>query len=223
MQKFTTPAPISAVVDIPAGHIRFIAADRPDTVVEVLPADASKSRDVKAAERIEVTHADGVLRIEASEAGNRILGPSGAVELTVQLPAGSRIEVKAASAELRGVGRLGDVVFDGQQATVKLDETASAQLTVLAGDITVGRLGGPAEISTQKGDLHITEAVRGTVTLRTAHGEITVGAARGVSASLDAGTTYGRVHNALSNTDGAAAALNLHATTAYGDITARSL
>ncbi|MFD6534493.1 DUF4097 family beta strand repeat-containing protein [Streptomyces sp. NPDC060184] len=223
MQKFTTPAPVSAVVDIPAGHIRFIAADRPDTVVEVLPADASRSRDVKAAERIEVTHADGVLRIEAPEAGNRILGSSGAVELTVQLPAGSRVEVKAASAELRGVGRLGDVVFDGQQATVKLDETAGAQLAVLAGDITVGRLGGPAEISTRKGDLRITEAVRGTVILRTDHGEIAVGAARGVSASLDAGTTYGRIHNALANTDGAAAALDIHATTAYGDITARSL
>ena len=33
--------------------------------------------------------------------------------MTVQLPAGSRIEAKAASAELRGVGRLGDVAFEG--------------------------------------------------------------------------------------------------------------
>lgn len=223
MQKFPTPGPVSAVVDIPAGLIRFIAADRTDTAVEILPADASKGRDVKAAERIEVTHSDGVLRIKVPGAANRILGPSGSVEVTVQLPAGSRVEVKAASAELRGVGRLGDVVFEGQEATVKLDETASAKLTVLAGDISVGRLGGPAEISTQKGDLRVTEAVRGTVTLRTTHGEIVVGAARGVSASLDAGATYGRVHNALANTDGAAAALNIHATTAYGDITARSL
>ncbi|MCX5396117.1 DUF4097 family beta strand repeat-containing protein [Streptomyces sp. NBC_00102] len=223
MQKFPTPAPLSAVVDIPAGLIRFIAADRADTAVEILPADASKGSDVKAAERIEVTHADGVLRIEAPEAANRILGSSGSVEVTVQLPAGSRVEAKAASAELRGVGRLGDVVFEGQQATVKLDETATAKLTVLAGDISVGRLGGPAEISTQKGDLHVTEAVRGTVTLRTSHGNIVVGAARGVSASLDAGTAYGRVHNALANTDGGAAGLNIHATTSYGDITARSL
>ncbi|WP_405460726.1 DUF4097 domain-containing protein [Streptomyces sp. NBC_00101] len=223
MQKFTTPAPVSAVVELPAGHIRFIAADRGDTTVEVLPADASKGRDVKAAERIEVSHVDGVLRVVAPEAANRILGPSGSVEVTVQLPAGSSVEVKAADAELRGVGRLGDVTVEGQRATVKLDETAGAKLTVLAGDISVGRLGGPAEISTEKGDLSVTEAVRGTVTLRTAHGEISVGAARGVSATLDAGTTYGRVHNSLANADGAAAGLNIHATTAYGDITARSL
>ncbi|MCX4537112.1 DUF4097 family beta strand repeat-containing protein [Streptomyces sp. NPDC002596] len=222
MQKFDTPAPISAVLDIPAGRVRFIAADRADTAVEVLPADASNGRDVKAAEQTEVEYGDGVLRIEAS-ARNRILGSSGSIEVTVQLPTGSRIEAKAASAEFRGVGRLGDVAFEGAQGSVKLDEAASARLTLLAGDVSVGRLGGPAEISTQKGDIRIAEAVRGTVELRTEAGEISIGAARGVSASLDAGTTYGRIHNALKNTEGAAAGLNIHATTAYGDIAARSL
>ncbi|MFF6781566.1 DUF4097 family beta strand repeat-containing protein [Streptomyces sp. NPDC012510] len=222
MQTFDTPAPVSAVLDIPAGHIRFIAADRADTTVEILPADASKSRDVKAAEQIEVAYDDGVLRVGAPAPKNRILGNSGAVEVTVQLPAGSRVEAKAASAEVRGVGRLGDVAFEGAHGTVKLDETASARLALLAGDVSVGRLGGPAEISTQKGDLRITEAVRGTVTLRTEHGDISVGATHGASASLDAGTAYGRIHNTLRNTAGTPD-LRIHATTAYGDITARGL
>ncbi|WP_046729793.1 DUF4097 family beta strand repeat-containing protein [Streptomyces humi] len=223
MQKFDTPAPVSAVLDIPAGQIRFIAADRADTTVEVRPADPGRSRDVKAAERIEVSCADGVLRIGVPAAGSRILGDSGSVEVTVQLPAGSRVEAKAALAELRGVGRLGDVTFEGAQATVKLDETGDARLTLQAGDIQVGRLGGAAEISTLKGDISIAEAVRGTVTLNTQHGDIAVGAARGVSATLDAGTAYGRIDNALRNTDGADAGLNIAATTSYGDITARSL
>ncbi|MGW0392269.1 DUF4097 family beta strand repeat-containing protein [Streptomyces sp. NPDC003042] len=215
-------APVTAVLDIPAGLIRFIAADRADTTVEVLPADASKGRDVKAAEQITVAYADGVLRIGAAEAKSRILGDSGSVEVTVQLPTGSRVEAKAASAEFRGVGRLGDVVFEAAHGTVKLDETAAARLALQAGDVTVGRLGGPAEVGTQKGDIRITEAVSGTVELRTEHGEITIGAARGVSASLDAGTGYGRIHKALKNADGTPA-LNIHATTSYGDITARSL
>ena len=223
MQKFDTPAPISAVLDISAGRIRFVAADRSDTTVEVQPQDPAKSRDVKAAEQITVAFGDGLLRIEAPEAKNRMLGNSGSVEVTVQLPAGSRVEAKAALAELRSVGRLGDVTFEGAQATVKLDETAGAHLTLQNGDIFVGRLGGPAEISTRKGALHIAEAVKGKVTLCTEHGDITVGAAPGVSASLDAGTTYGRVHNALDNSDGGNAGLNIHATTSYGDVTARSL
>ncbi|MFH8347424.1 DUF4097 family beta strand repeat-containing protein [Streptomyces sp. NPDC018045] len=223
MQTFDTPAPVSAVLDIPAGRIRFNAADRADTTVEVLPADASKGRDVKAAERTTVAYHDGVLRIAALPAENRLLGNPGAIKVTVHLPAGSRIEAKAASAEFRGAGRLGGVAFEGAHGSVKLDEAESARLTLAAGDISVGRLGGPAEISTQKGDLHIAEAVRGTVVLRTEAGGIAVGATCGVSAALDAGTAYGRIHNALTNTDGAAAGLNIHATTAYGDITARSL
>ncbi|WP_406483638.1 hypothetical protein [Streptomyces sp. NBC_01615] len=59
MQKFDTPAPISAVLDIPAGRIQFIAADRADTTVEVLPADPSKHRDTETAEQTTVAYADG--------------------------------------------------------------------------------------------------------------------------------------------------------------------
>jgi DUF4097 and DUF4098 domain-containing protein YvlB len=221
MQKFDTPAPVSAVLDIPAGRVRFIAADRADTTVEVRPADAANGRDVKAAEQTKVEYGAGVLRIEAL-ASNRILGSSGSVEVTVQLPAGSRVEAKAASGEFRTVGRLGDVAVDSSAASIKLDEAASARLSTLAGDVSVGRLGGTAEISTGKGDIRIAEAAGGTVVLRAEAGAISVDAAAGVSASLDAGTTYGRIHNALKNTDGAAG-LNIHATTAYGDITARSL
>jgi hypothetical protein len=222
-QKFDTPAPISAVLDIPAGHIRLIAADRTDTTVEILPANTSKSRDVKTAEQTTVDYRDGVLQIKTPEANNRILGASGSLEITIQLPAGSRIEAKTAATDLRGVGRLGDVTLDSAQGTVKLDETAGAHLTLQAGDITVGRLAGPGQISTQKGHLHITEAHHGPLTLRTEHGNISVGAARAVSATLDAGTAYGRIHNTLHNTDGTDAALTIHATTNYGDITAHSL
>ncbi|MFE4449909.1 hypothetical protein [Streptomyces sp. NPDC056796] len=223
MQKFDTPAAIETVLDIPAGRVQFIAADRTDTTVEVRPASPSRSRDVKAAEQTDVTYADGVLRIRTPEAKNRVLGTSGSVEVTVQLPAGSRVEARAAAAEFRGVGRLGDVVLDGGHGSVKLDEAASARLTGLDAHITVGRLNGPGEISTQRGDLHVVEAVRGRLTLTTRQGDITVGAASGVSAALDAGTGHGRVDNALRNTDGASAGLTIEATTDQGDITARSL
>ncbi|MFF8868154.1 hypothetical protein ACF08B_39680, partial [Streptomyces sp. NPDC015139] len=67
MPKFATPAPVTAHLDIPAGRIRLIAADRADTTVEILPADPSKGRDIKAAERIDVSYDDGVLRITARE------------------------------------------------------------------------------------------------------------------------------------------------------------
>ncbi|MBT2231662.1 DUF4097 family beta strand repeat-containing protein [Nonomuraea sp. NEAU-A123] len=221
MQKFDTPAPISAVLDIPAGRVQFIAADRSDTTVEVSPVNASKSRDVKAAEQTTVEYADGVLRIQSAEAKNQYFGPSGSIEVTIQLPAGSSIQVKAASTELRVVGCLGDVAFDGAYGQIKIDEAASVRLAAADGDVEVGRLGGPAEISTARGAIRIAEAVRGKVVLSTQSGDISIAAAAGVSASLDAGTSHGRITNALKN-DGTAE-LDIHATTSNGDITARSL
>ncbi|MFI7240757.1 DUF4097 family beta strand repeat-containing protein [Streptomyces qinglanensis] len=219
MQTFDTPAPIAAVLDIPAGRVQIIAADRVDTVVEIRPSNASKTRDVQAAERATTGYADGVLRIGLPD-GKKHLGPSGSVEVTVRLPAGSRVQAKAASTEFRAVGRLGDIDFDGAYRRIKVDEAAAVRLTAVDGDVEIGRLGGSAEISTARGDIRIAEAVRGTVVLRTQQGDISVGAATGVSAALEA-TSWGSVSNSLKN-DGTTE-LDIHAATTKGDITARSL
>ena len=221
MNTFTTPAAISAVLNIPAGRVQVIAADRADTTVEVRPANASKARDVQTAEQTEVTYADGVLRVRTAEPKNKLVGHSGAVEVTVQLPAGSHVEGTSASSELRGVGRLGDVVFEGAYHQIKIDEATSVRLSAIDGDVEVGRLGGSAQISTMRGDIRVDEATHGTVVLDTQSGSISINAAAGVSASLDAGTSQGRVSNSLKN-DGATQ-LDIRATTMQGDITAKSL
>ncbi|MFF4342785.1 DUF4097 family beta strand repeat-containing protein [Kitasatospora sp. NPDC001540] len=219
MQKFDTPAPVTVVLDVPAGLVHFIAADRTDTVVDLRPADPAKGRDAKAVEQTEVSYVDGVLRIVTDSAAHRLIGPSGALEVTVRLPSGSKVEAKSADARLRGVGRLGDVSFESARGSVKLDEASAASLTLQDGSIEVGRLTGPGGLSTQRGDLTVTEAVRGPLDLTTRSGSISVGVARGVSAALDAGTGHGRIHNALRNADDAPA-VTIRATTAHGDISA---
>lgn len=220
MQTFTTPAPITATLDIPAGRIQVTATAQDTTTVQIRPADPGKNRDVKLAGQITVGYGDGVLRI-TSPAGHRILGSTGAVEVSIQLPAGSRVEAAAASAQLTTTGPLGEVTLDSSHGTVTVGEAATARLTTVDGDITVGRLDGDAEIRTVKGDIQVTEATSGTVVLCTQAGAITVGAAAGTSATLDAGTMVGRIHNALTNTGGTPA-LTIHATTTVGDITASS-
>ena len=221
MQQFATPAPITAVLAVPAGRIQVTAADQADATVEIRPADPAKGRDVKLAARVTAAYSDGVLRVTAP-AANRVLGSSGAVEVTVQLPAGSAVQAKAASAQFTTEGPLGEVTFDSAQGTVRVEQAATARLTVVDGDITVGRMGGDAQVRTARGDIRITEATRGTLTLRTETGAITVGAAAGVSGVLDAGTTIGRIGNSLKNSGGTPE-LAIHATTTVGDITARSL
>ncbi len=221
MQKFDTPAPITAVLDIPAGRVRFIAADRADTTVEVLPADASKGRDVKAAEQTKVEYGDGVLRIEAP-------GEEPALRpLRIHRgdgPAARRFPGRGQGRRRRVPGRR--TARRRRPSRARTARSSSTRPRASASPPSpatswIGRLGGPAEISTTKGDIRIAEAVGGTVVLRTQAGDISVGAAAGVSASLDAGTTYGRISNALKN-DGTAE-LDIRATTSYGDITARSL
>ncbi|MFF7994997.1 DUF4097 family beta strand repeat-containing protein [Kitasatospora xanthocidica] len=219
MHTFATPAAITAVLDIPAGRVQLIAGDRADTTVEIRPADPAKNRDVRSAEQITVDHGEGLLRIRTTESGG-LFGP-GSVEVTVQLPAGSHVEAKAEACELRVVGRLGDLAFDGAHRQIKIDEADGVRLTAVDGDVEIGRLNGPAEIATARGDIRIAQAHRGTVTLATQSGNITVAAAPGVSAALDAATGHGRISNALRN-DGTTT-LDIRATTPHGDITARSI
>jgi len=95
------------VLEIPAGRVQFAAGERADTVVEVLPADPPKNRDVKAAEPAVVTYEDKTLRIRTHEPHDKLFGASGALAVTVELAAGSRVEAKTAGCEVRGVGRLG--------------------------------------------------------------------------------------------------------------------
>ncbi|MCC9311859.1 DUF4097 domain-containing protein [Kitasatospora sp. RB6PN24] len=222
MHTFDTHGPISTVLEIPAGRIHLLADDRTETAVEVRPTDPGRSRDVRAVERTTVAYADGVLRIQNPEPRHQAFGSSGSVEVTVRLPVGSRVEGRSGGCALRGVGRLGHVVFEGAYREINVGEAASLRLTAVDGDVVVGRLGGPGEISTARGDIRIDEALGGgTLKLTTRMGDITVGAAAGVSASLDAGTGRGRISNALKN-DGTPV-LDIRATTTHGDITARSL
>ncbi|MFC4913509.1 DUF4097 family beta strand repeat-containing protein [Actinomadura gamaensis] len=220
MNTFATTAPITVVLNVPAGRVQLVATDRADTTVQVAPADASKSRDVKAAENTTVDYADGVLRIE-NAAKSQHFGSTGALHVTVHLPAGSAVEGTSASAEFQTSGPLGDVAFEGAYRQIQLEEVASLKLTATDGDVEVGKLNGSADITTAHGDIRVAEAAGGTVTLTTKSGSIDIAAASGVSASLDAHTGHGRVSNALKN-DGTAT-LEIEATTPNGDITARSL
>ncbi|WP_410673329.1 DUF4097 family beta strand repeat-containing protein [Amycolatopsis sp. cmx-4-68] len=221
MPNFATPAPITAVLTLPAGRIHLTATDRTDTTVEVRTADPTRNRDVKTAEQTTVTYTDGVLRIHTPEPKNQYLSPTGSIDVTIQLPTGSHLEAHTAATELHTTGRLGNVTFEGAYRRIELDQVAALHLTATDGDIEVRHLDGPARITTARGDIRITEATNGTVELTTQSGNITIGAAAGISASLDAGTSYGRVDNTLKNNG--TPDLRIRATTSHGDIAAHSL
>ncbi|MFD3494371.1 DUF4097 domain-containing protein [Streptomyces sp. NPDC058690] len=176
MPSFDTPEPISVTAHVEAGSIQFTAGDRPDTVVEVRPRDPKRDQDVRAADQTEATCAGGVLTIRTPK--SNLFGRTGTVDVTVELPTGSRIDMTGAWVQVLGEGRLGEVRVKTSSGDVRLDTTGPLQLTASHGSITVDRVEGMAEISTSSGSLRI-GVVDGPAVLKNSHGTTTVGSATG--------------------------------------------
>jgi hypothetical protein len=82
--------------------------DGPDGWGHAAPADPAKARDVKLAAAATATYRDATLRI-TTPAGRKILGPAGALHITLHLPARSRLQARAAAAQLTTTGPLADI------------------------------------------------------------------------------------------------------------------
>ncbi|GGU33776.1 DUF4097 family beta strand repeat-containing protein [Streptomyces lavendofoliae] len=178
MPSFDTPASISVTAHVEAGSIQFTAGDRPDTVVEVRPRDPKKDVDVRAADQTRAAYANGVLTIRTPKGNLLGLGRTGVVDVTVELPTGSHVELTGAWAQVIGEGRLGEVRVKTSSGDVRLDTTGPLKLTASHGSITVDRIEGSAEITTSSGSLRVGLA-DGPAVLKNSHGTTTVDAATG--------------------------------------------
>ena len=106
MPFFETPEPISVVVDISVGNVRVAASERADTAVEVRPSLEADKSDVEAAAQTRVDFSDGTLRVTGPKRLFDFSKRTRSVDVTIELPAGSREE-----AELRACTVVGTVVL----------------------------------------------------------------------------------------------------------------
>lgn len=208
MPTFDTPEPISATISLIMGHARITAGDRDDTVVVVEPSDNSNESDVKAAERTRVEYSHGSLVIKTAKQWATALsfGHGGSVEVTIDLPAGSRVDGEGAMVDFECIGRLGDCALRNATGNILVDQAGPLHLTTGtgtvtvdhvvgcaevtgAGDIRVGQVDGPAVIKSVNGDTWIGE-VTGDLHCKAANGSITVDRAH---ASVEAKTANGNV------------------------------
>jgi hypothetical protein len=205
MPTFDTPEAISVTARVEAGSIQFTAADRLDTVVEVRPRDPEKDPDVRAAGQTEVTCAGGALTVRTPKSG--LFGRTGTVDVTVELPAGSHVDVTGAWTQVFGEGRLGEVRVKTSSGDIRLDVTGPLTVTASHGSVTVDRVEGAAEITTSSGSVRV-GVVDGPAVLKNSHGTTTVGAAGGEL----------RVSGAHGDIDIARAEDSVTATTAHGTV-----
>ena len=186
MPAFETPEPILATIEVTVGDLRIAARDRTDTVVEVRPSDPSHEPDVRAAEqtRVEMT-SDGLLVKGPKQRGLPLFGKPGSVDVSVDVPAGSRLRADAGVAALRSTGRLADCRAKIGAGEIDLESTGPADLTIGAGGISIGVVSGKAEIHSSTGPVQLTE-IDGPAVIRNTNGETWIGAVTGnlqVSAS----------------------------------------
>jgi hypothetical protein len=242
MPRFETPQPVSLELELSVADVRIDAGDRTDTVVEVLPSDASKRDDVGAAERTRIDHSPGrvLVRTPRNWRTYSPFGYGGGVEVRVQLPSGSQVVARSAMGSVRATGPLGDTQVKTGMGDIRVEQASAARLNTGMGDIEIGHVTGAAELSTgtgeiragevggtvqiknANGDIRVAEAVRGSVEARTGYGQIEVGVPDGTAAWLDLSTGWGQVRNGLDRSgppDPGEESVEVRAHSGYGDIT----
>jgi len=181
MPTFDTPQPIAVSLELGAGDVRITAADRTDTVVEVRPRDPARQSDVTAAAQTRVEYDNGVLRIKAPRSGWKqypFKGGADAIDVHIELPAGSTLRGETAMVALRVTGRLGECRYKAAAGEVRIDETGPVTIKTAAADLWLGRVTGHCDIATASGSMQI-GTIDGPAAIRTSNGDTTIGEVTG--------------------------------------------
>ena len=178
---------------------------------------------------------------------NGFEGRKHSVDVDVQAPAGTSVDIKTVSGDLDltrlAVGDVkvtaisGDITATNINGSAKF-KTTSGDITVgdvrgglkvetVSGDLCTGLVHGPIKTKAVSGDVAVSPAVVAPVECRTVSGDVRIDLVPGLAVDVNARSVSGRLHSSisLSGTPGATessmAALNLSSVS--GDITIRTL
>ena len=173
MPTFPTSEPIEVTLELAAGDARITAGERDDTVVEVRPRDPARRADVRAADQARVELADGRLLVRTQRQGLG-LSRSGAVDVTIAVPAGSRLGGHTGVGDLHVEGRLGPCSYKSGAGAIRLGRTGTLKVVAGAGDISVEAADGAVVAVTGSGAIHL-GAVAGDAVVKNGNGAATLG------------------------------------------------
>ncbi len=179
MPSFATPEPIVASIEPGVGNVRIIASARTDTVVDVRPSDETDESDVKAAAQTTVDFSGGTLTVRGPKLRPLDMSKkSRSIEVTVELPEGSRLQGGTGLGDLYGTGRLGSCKYKSGTGQLALEETGELNLHTATGNVSVDRVAGNANVSTSSGRVWLGE-LTGTAVVKNSNGTTVVGSATG--------------------------------------------
>jgi DUF4097 and DUF4098 domain-containing protein YvlB len=161
------------------GDVRISAGDHTSTVVDVRPSDPSNDEDVKTAELTRIEYASEQLLVRAPKLRSWLSrSGGGSIDVTIELPAGSRLHAAGQATDFRCDGRLGDCRIKTSLGRIQLDRANAVSLKSGIGDITVDRATGHAEVTAGSGDLRLRELDASAV-IKNSNGDTQVGVAGG--------------------------------------------
>ena len=178
MPAFDTPGPISVTLELGVANVRFAAADRTDTTVDVRPTDPNDESDVKAAQQVRVDYGNGTLhvtgpRVRAFDFSRK----TRSVDVTVELPTDSRVSADVQVGDYDSAGTLGESRFKTSAGNIRLDHTGALRLQTGAGHVSVEGSGN-TEVTTGTGKVRL-GAVEGTAMVKNSNGDTAIAAAGG--------------------------------------------
>lgn len=187
MPSFPSPTPIQLRLDVHVGSVWIRASERDATAVDVRPTDPDDEGDAQAAESTRIEFAEGELTVRSSRLRSWLDRRGSSVDVHIDLPADSNLDVTVAMGDITADGRFGDCRLKTGLGRINLEEAETLALKNGAGDTTVQRVNGHADIVAGTGDVAVAELgstgvlknSNGATWVGTAHGEVRLRAANG--------------------------------------------
>jgi hypothetical protein len=192
MPTFSTPEPVTLHVDVSGAELTVRAGSTGETVVDIRPHNPARHGDVEHAAALAAEHSGGRVTIRSPRSVTSrlraMVGSGDRVDIDVQLPEGSALEVRGWGG-VRATGRLGTVDVDTSMGDISLERAAAVHARTSMGDVRLESASGRVELRTSAGTVHVEEA-GDELSARTSAGDVTVGTGHGL---LQLSTTAGDV------------------------------
>jgi DUF4097 and DUF4098 domain-containing protein YvlB len=204
--RFDTTGPINLKVELLVGDVTLTATESTATTVRLIPKGRN-AEDLAEKFVVEARSNDVVVLAPKGREGFFAFGTK-AVDVEIDLPTGSSVEVKTGSGDVEATGLLGDVRAATGSGDLSFDELASADVRSGSGDIALRATSGDAKAKTGSGDISVGTA-GGRLDLMSGSGDIEL---RRSDAPVKGKTGSGDVRVAASSGD-------LELVTGTGDVT----
>jgi hypothetical protein len=165
--RFPSPEPVRLRVRSGRGTVQIVASAVTETVVEV------SGRHEGDQARVEASGDGRTITIDVPR--HRKLGNAPRLDITVQLPEGSYLDLGTASASIDARGPVAQADVRAASGAVSIEQvTGDVDARSASGDVRLGTVGGAARLKSASGDL-LVASVGGVCNAHTASGAIDVG------------------------------------------------